>query len=484
VVGVQILQVTSNLVVFLLLARVLGKELLGQYYLLFALVWVVQLLLEGGVSTVLTRRLAQTPGRWREVAAEAGGVFGIIITASFSVFVLMGAVWAWWRGDTSLVVSFAAAGVACAALQGQRYCEGVLQGLEQFGCASVAGTVQGLLYVLLVILLALWGEIGLKNVMLVFAGSQLAGALWLMAGLRRRWPDWSCGVSLRRFKEWLCESFPLGVGDIVRGPNWQLDTIWLGLFEPAAAVGLYVVALRPHAPLLCFPRAVLTAAFPMFARLAAGQPAALERAFSASVRLLWLAGLPLTIAVCLCAEFLITVLVGREYLDAAPLMRIVIWKTGLAFLSIQFRFLFAAVGRQHTYARLVLRVFVLEAILELLLILWLGSLGACVGCVLGEAALAAGGLLICRHLGIRGLDWRALGGALVAGTVMAIAFWAPSRQNGFWLPVAAVLSIGLYFVSCFLLGVIRREEPGDIARAVAGWLRRGESRSLTTADSA
>jgi O-antigen/teichoic acid export membrane protein len=476
--GMQLLQVGSNLVVFLVLARLLGKEMLGRYYLLFALVLLCQLLLEGGVSTVLIRRMAQVPEKWKETAAEAAGIFVVIVGGSMALFLILGVAWSWWRGDTASLWSFAAAGVACAGLQVQRFCEGVFQGLEQFGCASLAGILQAVVYVILVLGLAAGGLLSLGWVMAVFAASQVAGACWLLSGLRRRWPDWNCRLSLTRMRSWLVESVPLAVGDMVRGPNWQLDTLLLGLFRPAATVGLYVVAFRPHAPLLCFPRAVLTAAFPSFARLAIDRRDGFGRAFADSTRLLCIFGLPVVIAVCLGAEPLIGVLVGREYLEAALLMKILIWKTALSFLTLQFRFVFTAVGRQGLYARLVLHILLLEAIMQLALIYWLGPLGACIGCVLGEIALTTVGLIICRHLGIQGLPWRALGAALVAGAVMGLAFWIPSGFAGPFLLVAVSLATALYFIFCFLLGAIRLEELHHLADALFQLFRPNRRESL------
>ena len=58
-----------HLAVVFTLARALGKELLGRYYTLYALVLIVQLVAEAGVGTLLTRRIVQAPGPWRRTAA-------------------------------------------------------------------------------------------------------------------------------------------------------------------------------------------------------------------------------------------------------------------------------------------------------------------------------------------------------------------------------------------------------------------------------
>ena len=79
------------------------------------------------------------------------------------------------------------------------------------------------------------------------------------------------------------------------------------------------------------------------------------------------------------AEPLIVILAGREYLEATLPMRVLIWITVLSFLSFQFRFLFAAMGRSRAYVHLVILILVLETGIEAALIPWWGYLGACAG---------------------------------------------------------------------------------------------------------
>jgi hypothetical protein len=139
-------------------------------------------------------------------------------------------------------------------------------------------------------------------------------------------------------------------------------------------------------------------------------------------------------------------------------MRILIWRTALSFISIQFRFVFTAVGHQQTYAKLVLSVLALEAGMQPALILWLGPLGAAIGCVLGELVLTLTGLVLCRQLGMRGIDWQGLGGAVLAGGGMGAALWWTSGLTWPLLGLAGALSLLLYPVCCVLVGALRWEE--------------------------
>src|SRR5262249_20101298 len=147
--------------------------------------------------------------------------------------------------------------------------------------------------------------------------------------------------------------------------------------------------------------------------------------------------IPLAVGICVCAERLIGWLDGPAFLEAAVLLRVVIWIVTLSFLSEQFRFFFTALGRQRVFARLVLTVFALKLALELALIPSWDYLGACAGSVAGELFFTAAGLGLCGRLGVGGVEWRALLGAALGGAVMAVLLW-PARSAPAPLLLAAV----------------------------------------------
>jgi O-antigen/teichoic acid export membrane protein len=289
--------------------------------------------------------------------------------------------------------------------------------------------------------------------------------------LQRRcgWLGWQLHPTALR--SWLAEAVPLGLGDVVRTLTWQLDTILLSLLQPAAVVGIYSVAYRPLGPLNWLPRAVLQALFPAFARMAADDRTSLDRAFAHSIRLLWIISLPLAVAICFCAEPLITLLAGREYQAAVVPMRLLIWITSLSFLSAQFRFLFAAVGKQRLFAWLVILVFTVEAAVELLLIPHWGYFGACAGSVSGELLFTAVGLFICRRLGIGRIEWGALLRAAVAAGGMAGMLWFARGLSLPWLLAATAGATGTYFALCIWLGALQGDELRRFGEALTGLLR-------------
>jgi O-antigen/teichoic acid export membrane protein len=463
----QGLNAAFRLGVILLLTRVLSKDALGEFFTLFALILVVQPLAEGGISTVLTRRLAQRPESLRQTLAEAAGLGTLSALLSFLVFLPLGTAWCAAAGDWGMWPGFVAAGVACAGFQVQRCFAGAFRAFDEFGPENWATVLQGAAFAVLVTALFLSGPVGLSSVVAMLAVSHVLAAAYLVVRLVGRWPlGWRLNRAVLR--DWLREGVHLGVGDMVRGMTWQLDTILLGLMQPAAIVGLYSVAYRPLGPLNWLPRAVLTAAFPSFARMAAADGAGLQRAFVHSVRLLWIVSLPIAVVVCICAEPLVLLLGGPDYLEAAVPLRILIWVAVLSFISLQFRFLFAAVGRLQVFARLVILVFVVELVVETALIPWAGYLGACAGTVLGEVVFTAAGLYVCRRMGVAGFEWGAMGRAALAGAAMAVPLWFVRGWRLELLIPAAALATVFYVALCVLLGALRWEEARRFGAAFSG----------------
>ena len=461
----QGLHAVFNLAVVFILARRLGKETLGEYFAIFALMLVVQLILESGITTVLTMRMVQRPEHWRRTVAEGFGLLLITVGASVGVMTAIGVVWGVSRGDPYAVRAFAAAGVACASIQVVRFGAAIFRAYEQFRQENVVRVVQGSLFAVLVTLLVSTGD-GPATPLAMLAVSHVIAATIMTVALHRNLRCIAFSLNPATVRDWLSNAVPVGLGDVVRRMTWQLDTILLSLLQPAAVVGIYSIAYRPLGPLNWLPRAVQTAMFPSIARMAVQDAVALNRTFSTSIRLMWAISLPISTTIFVLAEPLIEILAGKEYLEAAVPMRILIWVSSLSFLSVQFRFLFTALGRERTYVRLVAVVFVLQLVVEAVLIPYWGYLGACLGCVSGEVVFTVAGLAICRRMGVGAIEWRSMLLATLAVAALGCGLWL---IRGMALPVLlciAALATLLYFLVCILGGAIRHQEIRHLYQAM------------------
>jgi O-antigen/teichoic acid export membrane protein len=245
------------------------------------------------------------------------------------------------------------------------------------------------------------------------------------------------------------------------------------MLQPAAVVGIYSVAYRPLGPLNLIPFAVLTALFPSFARMAGQDRAALARAFASSLRLMWVVSLPIAVVISAFAEPIVIALAGPGYRESAIPLRVLIWITSLSFLSFQFRFLFAALGKSQIYLRLIALVFLMEAVVEAALIPSLGYLGACLGSLLGEMFFTVAGLVLCQRLGIGGVEYGTMARATLAAAAIggAIGYVRGASQHPAVTGIISIILIFMCGLSFVLLGCIRRGEILQLAAAIKGVLR-------------
>ncbi|MGA2033376.1 MAG: flippase [Thermoguttaceae bacterium] len=467
----QGLNAVCNLVVVFALARGIGKTALGDYFLVFALIMAVQLLLEGGLSTMLTYRIAHHHDDWKETVAEAAGLFAVVVLASAATLLVIGGVWALATGKVVRVTCFALAACACTAIQVQRFSAGVFRAFDMFRQENLCRALQGLAFATAVVALMMLHWLRLETALAALAVSHALAAAVLLSALQWRWQCLKFRLNRNVARDWLSHAVPLGLGDVVRGLTWQLDTLLLGLLQPAAVVGIYSVAYRPLGPLNWLPQAVLTAAFPSFSRLAARDPSQLKQAFADSIRLLWVISIPIAVAIFMCAEPLIFILAGGDYLEAVRPMRILIWVSTLSYLSIQFRFLLTALGKQYVFVRLVLLVFAIELAVEAWLIPSWGSLGACTGTLIGELIFTLAGLWICRRFDMSAIRWRAMFSAALGGALMAALLWFARDAAWPGRLLALTLSVACYFGWCILFRALRTTEIMHLYASLTGLAR-------------
>src|SRR5262249_42715050 len=155
--------------------------------------------------------------------------------------------WCAYLGDWAMWPGFVAAGGACAGLQVQRCCAGAFRAFDEFGAENAAAVLQGVAVAALVAALILIDRVSLGGVAAMLALSQALPAAYMIVRLVRRWPlGWRLRGAVLR--DWLRAGGLLGGGDMIRGMTWQMDSVLVGLLQPAAA-GLYNVAYRPLGPL-------------------------------------------------------------------------------------------------------------------------------------------------------------------------------------------------------------------------------------------
>ena len=459
----RLLNAVVNLVTVYVLAHRLSKDEFGLYYTVFALLLAVQMIVESGIATVVTYRIVRSPDRWKRTVAEANGLLLCVVTVSFLALTAIGFAWRGWSGGSVPLALFVLTGIAVAMIQVQRFATAVFRAFESFGWENLTLVMQGALFAGLAWLL-LGAEHGTTTVMAMFAASHAAAAVVLVIALqsRRRCLEVRFGLTILR--SWLSQSVPLGIGDVIRRLTWQLDTILLGLLQPASVVAVYAIGYWPLAPLNWVPIAIMTATFPSLARIGTLDRESLSRMFTNSIRCLWLISLPIAVVIFVAAGAIVRTIAGPDYEAATEPMRILIWITILSFLSVQWRFFLTAVASQRAYGRLVFGVFAIELLIELLLIPIWGYFGACAGSLVGEVVFVVAGIVLCRRLGFGHIEWRPVIGGACSALGMGAFLWMFRDSSLPVLVLNSALATVLYVALCVATGAICRQDLRAVSR--------------------
>ncbi len=283
---------------------------------------------------------------------------------------------------------------------------------------------------------------------------------WLL--LRRwGWPGWSWDSTTAR--SMLHAAFPLMLNGLLVAVFFRFDTFIIQgtARDGERAVADYNTAYKFASLALVLPPIVINALFPMFARQALNDRAALLRGYRLTVRLLLLLAIPLAAGLSFWAPQAIRLLSGAEYVAAGgPALRLLIWFAPLSYVNGVAQYVLIALDRQSTitWAFLVTAIFNL-AVNLLTVPIW-GINAAAVVTVLSELVLYLPFHLVLkrelRAAPFLAVAWRPLLAALGGSAAMLLL-----RA---WPGVAIATGVVVYASSLWLLATFDAEDRRLLAR--------------------
>ena len=295
-----------------LAARYLGVAGFGNYTFIMAVAGVFQLLADMGVRNVVVRDLAVDPGSLKERLSIARTLLVIM-----SIVSLAGIVAAAYAMPVSTEVrdSLCIAGVAVlATFFGLGY-SAVLRAQDRMASDILGFALHKLvmLAAMAVVVRTAWGLRG------VFAAVLLANFVLFLYfrilvarshGVTRLSRDLPAAWRLLR------ESFPLGVGEVLRRLTWQVDRLLLTAMGGPIAVGLFSIAykfieaMKPLADNMVLPL------FPGFSRLARRSTSELFALHARGLKILYVLGCPAAYVLLTLSHRILKLFFGAAYLPA------------------------------------------------------------------------------------------------------------------------------------------------------------------------
>lgn len=315
----RIVAAAANLVVFVLVARCLGSDALGQFSYVLAFLAVATSFADLGTGSVLARGLAQTAPALR---GDYLGQF-LILRLVLAVIVVGGAAFA----ATRIYEPLTSALLVCALgvpFVTSRFLEYVFQVQERPWFALLSSSVYAMVLVLAAFGIVVWAHQPLlpfvvgymcAHVLYTLVASRLA---WRLLVPRLRW-DWPAMRSM------LILAAPLGVSSIFTMLNSRADTFLLTYLRTQVEVGVYNAAYRFLDAGTLVALALSTPLIPVLARKWTEGPEAARRTYRRVIETIAVGAVPLAIATPLLSGVAIRSIYGAEFTAAGPVLNVLAW---------------------------------------------------------------------------------------------------------------------------------------------------------------
>ena len=244
----------------------------------------------------------------------------------------------------------------------------------------------------------------------------------------------------------------------------QLNTIVLSATASVTQVGRFAAANTVMAMLLLAPSIFTQALYPVFSRLSTRESSArgsrLRMAYRKSFDYMFMLGAAVSVGTYLTADRILPLVLGEAFIQAVPAMKILAWLPVVSYVGFCSGNYLTAAGRERLYVVTEGVFTVLNVIVVILVTPRFGYLGAC-WVMLGAAAVGfAFYTLLCHRLLGLALPWTTMAASLGAVLVMAvIVSW--SLEHGV-NPFAVIVLVGPVAYGA-MLGLLRGVTGEDLA---------------------
>jgi O-antigen/teichoic acid export membrane protein len=426
----ELLRVAAAALLSIYLARRLGTAAFGLWTLAIATTAYPLALVEAGLTWIGTREIAHDRAGVRPLArtivklrlALAAG--GLLILGAF---VLISP----WPAIQKTVVLLASGSLLTTAVT----LDWVFYGLERPSIAAAATVTRTLVFTGAALAFVRHADRVWLVPVTQIAG-ELAAACLIGFAYRRQVQPAPPGAHALSARALIAQAAPLTLSQLLRAVTvWSSVTI-ISVFASPVAVGQFGAAQRLTQLVLGFATLYFYGYLPLASRASREGPDATHELISRSLGLTARVTLPFAVAATLLATDIVTFVFGDAYADAGGVLEILAWTVPVVIAGGHFRHTLIAARQTRHDLYAVAAGAAATLALNLALVPTLGSRGAAIAPLVGEAALTLTAIaLVRRHVG-RMVPVRGLMGVAAPVAAMAAAILL-ARHYGFVVALAS-----------------------------------------------
>lgn len=419
---------------YIVLARVLGPEGYGVFAAAVALAGVLSFFIQFGLPALLAREVAADPGK----GARSTITF-LLVEILNSIVVLL------FLFPITQILGFEGNGVLiCYLVLFTEVCRSakltlrsVLRGIGEFSTETITVSIERALTYGLAGLVLFWT----KNVVWVIVTIGLVRSFELI-GLTyyiSRKTSIVSTIDLSSLWQAWRTAYPFAISGVLWILYYQVDILTLQWLAQPTETGFYSAAYRTIEIFSALPRVIFYVTFTRFAKYYSTQPENLPGEIYKSARLLLLVVLPILIIAGFLASVLVKVLYGESFEPAVYALTILIPSLGIKLFGNLAQQFLEATGREKFLPPLLLTTVIINIVANIILIPYMGALGAAIATLLSEVILAVVGLTIIARLGYRKIGQQLQKVALLSLFAASVPSFI-SRGLNLWLGITLMLA--------------------------------------------
>jgi O-antigen/teichoic acid export membrane protein len=381
--GIQILSQAFSLSLALataaLLSRYLGVAGYGQFNYLFAFFYFFLIFNDFGVDTAVVREVSQKP-------ALADSIFGSMLCFKLMMSVAL-TVLAWGMillmkfeepmRSSLLLFAF------ILPLQGLQTPSLIFQVNLKMEYPAFVGLINKAIQFSL-LFMAIQAEWTLRGITLMLVASELT-AMLMLTFFYRRFVKPHFRPDFELWKKILKSSIPIGVTSLFAAVINRIDFLMLERMTDMHQVGLYAATYKIANTFESLPLLMMATLYPVMARFAAEDKSRLRSVYNKGNLLFAAIGIPCGLVISYLSPWIIRILFGTDFVQAAQGLSILIWASVFVYLALNAGTVLISMGRE----KINLVINAAAALLNILLNLWLIPIRGYVGASIATVAAYA-----------------------------------------------------------------------------------------------
>ncbi|MGB5018121.1 MAG: flippase [Candidatus Moraniibacteriota bacterium] len=455
VVIVSVLKVASTVLLSLfsikLITGYLGQEGFGQYATVLAFFAFFSAIADLGIGMITVREISRPQADEKRIL---GNVLSLRLLSSGGIFLLSPFLIFFFGYPAELKEGILIAAFAIIFSTMSLVLNGIFQkrvAMQEVAMIEFIGKILQVAFIAFAVAKD-WGFLSIVSAILV-SMSFNAVSVFLMSRRHIRFP---LRFERAYWKEFLRESYPLGVTAIITFLYFKFDTIILSVLRPATDVGIYNVAYKIMENLIFFPAMLAGLIIPLLSKHLLSNRKKFDMIASKTFKVFLIIVLPIAVGTLFLAEDIILIVSGPSFLASAEVLRVLVVSLFFIFFGHFFNMILLVSNAQKKLMWTLSFAALFNIALNLFLIPRFSYMGAAFASASTEAfVVLTASFIAFRHIGYRP-SFQGVPPLIIASFGMAIfLFLLHGKLPFLLLGLGAVI---LYGVLLWLCNGVTKEE--------------------------